>query len=432
MKILCQKREQGSVLLAGMIIGLAVGIALASYLALISNRYRMTVRSMDWNYAMPVLESGIEEALTHLHDDGSLTANGWTLTTVAGKKVVSKLRTNSSDGSYFWTIIATNGTLTNPVITSSGFVPVPLGKGYISRTVQVTTSRPLGFANAIAASGLIQLSGSAIVDSYNSCSGPYSTNNSHGSQGSVVTDSKSNPAIKISTGDIYGTVNTGPGGVISCGGAIGDANWISNHTGIETGFSNDTMNVAYPSNSPPANYTNWLAPPTATNVSSITTNTGITSATVLGNNDYTMSSFTSSDSGHPMLVNGQATLYVTGNFTVQGSGYVEILPGGNLTLIVGGSTTTISGSGVVNATAEPSNFTLLGLAGNTTITYSGSAAFQGTINAPQANFTISGSAGGFGAAIVNTFTSTGGSSFHYDACLGAMGSLVINSWQETF
>ena len=102
MKILRKKSEQGSVLVTGLVISLAVGITLASYLTLISNRYRMTVRSMDWNKAMPVLESGIEEAMTHLHDDGSMTANGWTNGSVGGSPAVSKRR-SFTDGTYFYT-----------------------------------------------------------------------------------------------------------------------------------------------------------------------------------------------------------------------------------------------------------------------------------------------------------------------------------------
>lgn len=430
MKILRKKSEQGSVLVTGLVISLAVGITLASYLTLISSRYRMTVHSMDWNKAMPVLESGIEEAMTHLHDDGTMTANGWTNGTVGGSPAVSKKRT-FTDGTYFYTQIV-NPSSAAPTIFSSGYVPVPLGKGYIYRTVEVTTFRSTIWTNAIAAIGPINFSGGATVDSYYSCDGSYGGTNAHLGLGNVVTDSQGSPAIRISGGDIYGKIATGPNGVINPSGSatVGDPSWASNHTGIETGWSNDTMNVAYPTNSPPTNYTSWLAPPTLTNVTSITTNTGITSATVLGNGDYTMSSFTSSQSSQPMLINGQATLYVTGNFTVSGSGYVEILSGGSLTLIVAGSTTTISGSGVVNGTSEPSNFSYIGLAGNSNIVYSGSSAFQGTIYAPDANFNFSGGSGGFGAAIVNSFTDSGHAAWVYDACLPGMGPLVLGSWQE--
>lgn len=435
MKILCNKQEQGSVLLIGLIVCLAAGIALASYLTLISTRYRMTVRSTDWNKAIPVLESGIEEALTHLHDDGSVTANGWTSGTVGGSPAVSKKRT-FTDGTYFYTQIV-NPSSAAPTIYSSGYVPKPLASGYIYRTVEVTTFRSTIFTNAIAATGEIQLSGGALVDSYSSCAGSYGGTNSHGSVANVVTDSQGSPAIDMSGGHIYGMAATGANGVIKISGSadIGDASWNTNSSdkGIEgVGWTNDTMNVHYPSNSPPANYQTWLAPSTVTNLTGITglTNTGITSATVLSGSDYTMSSFTSSDSAHPMLITGPSTLYVTGDFTVSGSGYVEILPGGSLTLIVGGSSTTISGGGVVNGTQEPADFAYVGLIGNTTLTYSGSAAFKGTVDAPQANFTISGSAGGYGAAIVKTYTDSGGAAWHYDTCLAIAGPLLLGSWQE--
>ena len=37
-------------------ITLAIGIVLASYLGLISSRHKVSVRSMDWNAAIPVLD----------------------------------------------------------------------------------------------------------------------------------------------------------------------------------------------------------------------------------------------------------------------------------------------------------------------------------------------------------------------------------------
>jgi hypothetical protein len=131
-----------------------------------------------------------------------------------------------------------------------------------------------------------------------------------------------------------------------------------------------------------------------------------------------------------MFVNLPSVLWVTGDVTVSGSGYIKIFPGASLTLYVGGNNPTISGGGVVNGTGQAVNFTYIGLNTSTKLTISGSAAFIGTINAPQADLTISGSGGAFGAAIVKTYTGSGGSSFHYDECLGAGGSLTLTSWRE--
>ena len=423
MKIISYNRERGSVLITGLIVALAAGITLASYLMLISNRYRMTVRSMDWNKAMPVLESGIEEALAHLHDDFThLTLNGWTAGTFYGYPVFNKFRTNS-DGSYFWTVIITNGMngyITNPIIFSSGFVPVPLGKGYISRTVEVTTSRPVEFANAVAATGNITFNGNnASVDAYNSCNGAYGGTNSQLST-SLVTDSTASGAINMGNGNMYGTLNTGPGGTISANSqsSIGDSSWVSNHTGIEAGYTNDTMNVSFPTNFPPAGSQNWFAPQTTNGV------------TVLGNNNYQMSSLSSSSSNSPVIVNGNATLYVSGNLSLSGTGDIEILPGATLTVYVAGNAS-IGGKGIVNDNSSPENFSYIGLASNTSISFSGQATFYGTINAPQADFSMGGNAEVFGAAIVKSFTNGGNAWFHYDQCAGLLGNLVVMSWRET-
>ena len=442
MKILCHNRNQGSVLLMGMIVALAAGVTLASYLTLASNRYKTTVHSMDWNKALPVLESGIEEALTHLHDEfTNLSLNGWTAGTLSGQPVYSKFRTNS-DGSYFWTAIVTNGVFTNPIIYSSGFVPMPLGQGYIRRTVKVTTSRPVKFANAVATTGAITFNGNnGYLDAYNSCNGAYSATNSHGIT-SMATDSTSVPAISMGNDTLYGTLNTGPGGTVTQNpnASVGDASWVSNHTGIEAGYTNDTMNVSFPSNSPPTGYQSWGPPQTTTNVAGLLGGItgllglggGTTTATVLSGGNYLMSSLSTSSSNNLVLVTGPSTLVVTGNVNISGTGDIEILPGGSLTIYVAGGSTSIGGKGVVNDAGSPENFSYLGLNSNTNITFSGLATFYGTIDAPQADYMETGNADVFGAAIVKSFTNNGNASFHYDQCLGLLGNLVVASWQETF
>lgn len=419
MKIRLQKRQSGSVLLWMLIVGLTAGITLASYLTLISNRYKMTTRSMEWNQALPVLEAGIEEAMTHINDDSSISANGWTASVVGGAAVNTKLRTNS-DGSYY-SVAIYNGATTSPIIYSSGLVPATFGKGYITRIVKVTGTRPQKFSAAVAANGEITVSGSgSTIDSYSSCAGPYSSSNSLGTNAILVTNSRGNPAFNFQNGHLYGTADTGPGGTITGNGIIGsDAYNLTNGSGNEKGWTNDNFNQNFGTNSAPTNTASWLAPGTVTN------------ATVLTGGNYKMSSFTSSDNQHPMLISGPSVLYVTGDFTVQGSGFVEVLPGGSLTVYVGGSTTTVSGGGFINKTGSPENFTYIGLGGNTTMTYSGGSDIVGTINAPQANVTISGGASLDGAAIGNTFTISGGSSVHYDTCSAALGALVMTSWQET-
>ena len=254
MKFSSKKREQGSILVVTLFTGLAVGIVLAGFLTLISSRYNLTVRSMGWNAAIPVLEAGLEEALTHLHDDpNSPSANGWMSGTINELQVYTKER-HFTDGSYFYVWIY-NATANNPWIYSQGFVPSPLHTDqYISRTVRVGASNtPSIFTKAIAATEKVTLSGCGVVDGFDSRKGGYNTSTNRDATGAIATDSTNKPAVSVVTAHVYGDVNTGGGGTVSVvGGAVGDTNWNASNTGIQPGWTNNTMNNAFPSNPPPA------------------------------------------------------------------------------------------------------------------------------------------------------------------------------------
>lgn len=370
MKFELKKKEQGSVLIWGLVVGGVAGITLASYLTLISNRYAMTSRSMDWNQAMPVLEAGIEEGMTHVQDDnGYPAANGWTQGTVNGQTVYTKQR-SFSDGSYYYVTIY-NETETNPIIYSSGFVPSPVNSkgGYISRMVKVTTSHPKIFNNAVAATGPISMSGNnPVVDSYSSCLGPYGAGNSFGTNGSIATDDQAAGAISVGNANVYGTVITGPGGTVTTGpnGSAGSDAWNGSHSGVESGWSSDTMNVSFQSNSPPEGGP-FLAPSVVTN------------AVVLTGGTNEMSSLSQT-----MIVTAPSVLYVTGNISLSGTSYIQINSNASLTLIMGGNAT-IGGNGIINGTGIPENMNLVGLNSTTSISFTGNAIFVGTINAPQAS-----------------------------------------------
>jgi len=137
------RAQAGSTLVATVIISALIGTVLCSYLALIANRNQVAMRALAWNTAMPVLEAGIEEALTHLNrDSNSPTANYWTADQVNGKAVYWKYRA-LPDGSYFY-VTNFNVASPSPIIQSAGYVRSPLSDNqYISRVVQVTATNPL-------------------------------------------------------------------------------------------------------------------------------------------------------------------------------------------------------------------------------------------------------------------------------------------------
>src|SRR6187200_1671279 len=74
-----RRRDQGHIIVLTLVASLVLGVVLVSVISLSSSEGQMTGRSESWNSAMPVVEAGIEEALTQLHyAPSNRSANGWT------------------------------------------------------------------------------------------------------------------------------------------------------------------------------------------------------------------------------------------------------------------------------------------------------------------------------------------------------------------
>src|ERR1043166_6032396 len=180
-------RVKGSALIVALLTTTIIGICLASYLTMVSLQHRSAVRSLAWNSCIPVLEAGIEEALTQIHYCGisNLNANGWTK---SSDGLYHRTRTIGDDGSYYEVSIEP---VNPPVIVSRGYVPATLaapaqlgmiaspsqGDGnYVSRRVRVNTIGKGVFSHAMLAKGNITFSGSARTDSFDSTKAGLNTN----------------------------------------------------------------------------------------------------------------------------------------------------------------------------------------------------------------------------------------------------------------
>jgi hypothetical protein len=73
--------EHANVLMVTLVIAGIIGLVLASYLTLVRSQYTSVVRSQSWNASVALMEAGVEEAMTHLNQNGitNLHSNGWTL-----------------------------------------------------------------------------------------------------------------------------------------------------------------------------------------------------------------------------------------------------------------------------------------------------------------------------------------------------------------
>lgn len=439
MKIQTQLRRQGSALIVTLLIAVIAGIALASCLSLVSHQNLSVARSLAWNSALPVLESGLEEALTQIHYYGctNLSGNGWAL---GADGLFHKTRTVGNEGSYWQVSILP---VDPPVIVSTGYVRAPLSAvarvamilgnlqgastpGYVSRMVRVTTRHQRSLGVGVSAKDRIEFSGGSMLDSFNSHDPNISTNGKYDpakrrAGGKVLSNSKDKDAIHVG-GTILGSAYTGPGGTVTAnGGTVGDLAWAATHSGIQQGHSGDDANLEFPEVEVP--FTSGYSTPGSG------TFLGTNVTYLLGAGNYKMGTLTL-NGGRTMVVAGDAVLFVDGNLATSGNGLIYIAPGASLKLYVSG-TGSITGNGIVNDTQRPDALTIYGLASCDQFSFSGSSSFIGSVYAPDAQFSFNGAVDVSGTFTGETITITGGARIHYDEALdNASKRFVVARWDE--
>ena len=454
-------RIQGTTLVVCLMTVAIICIALASYLTMNQQEYVNVVRSQTWNRTMAVSEAGTEEAMAMINKyantatpltswTNSTYADGWTtlnnncyyLRRYVGPDYYDVYITNinnspaiKSTGTLAWSYWYASAA-PQTMFAAVGASPPPLTT---SRAVLILTAPPKSyFLYGILAKKGITITGGGTNDSVNSLDTNYLANpwsrlleHANGSIGTI--ESNVVAAFGESSSTIFGHVNTGPGSTITVSGGsggIGDIPWLSSNPGkIEPGWTNDTLNIAIPD---PA-----LAPSAPyLSMPSITNNTYVLSGLPAGGTAYYQAPAGMNIGGGTMVLvtNGPVVLKCLGDFTLSGGSGISIANGASLTAYFNGKTT-LSGGGVINGTGYATNCTFYGSPSCTSITYSGSSGFIGTVNAPEAAYTQSGGSGVIGALIVYSFTQSGGKSLlRYDEALGNPGGpgsvYRVVSWQE--
>jgi hypothetical protein len=411
-------RETGNALVVTLVLAMTIGTVLASYLGLIGSRYKVTVRSQSWNAAVPVMEAGVEEALTHIQDDlNNPGANGWTAGTLSGQTVYSKQRT-FSDRSYFLVNIyyGAAGTTNTPYVYSTGFVPSPLSpSSYISRTIKVAgTNVPL-INLAFGAVSSIQMNGNGLAaNSFDSSNPALSTNGQYDS---------SKTSTNGSVASVYGPVSFGNHNIAG-NLYLGPTATTTVSSGQVSGQIYTDFNVSFPDVSLPT--TSWV--PAATTVVN-----GSTVYNFTANGDYSVSG--SSD----ILVEPGATVRLRIDTTSFNPGNIHVLStngtSGTLTVYQVSGSASMSGNVTVDS-GRARNFWYFGLPGVTSVTYGGTSSFVGVMYAPEADLTLNGGGnnnGLIGASITKTITMNGHYNFHFDEDLLSVGpsrGYIVTSWKE--
>jgi hypothetical protein len=143
-------------------------------------------------------------------------------------------------------------------------------------------------------------------------------------------------------------------------------------------------------------------------------------------------------SGHQtMFVTNHVRLLVTGSISIAGNAGIEIAANSSLEIYMQGASASIGGNGIVNDGGYAINCLYFGLPTNTSLSFSGNAAFTGAVYAPEAAFSLGGGGNNtydfVGASVTSTVTMNGHFHFHYDEALGRSNwgdGYVVNSWNE--
>ena len=463
MKIHLRSRTAGNAMLLALFTAFVISIALSTYLYLVSNQNRTVFRSMSWNSVIPVVEAGVEEALTQLHYTGAnnLAVNGWT---ASGDGFYHKANDLGNGFSYDVGIKPPPaGALDQPTIECLGYAAAPanytsyyqstwgmiLGglvpqftpdRPSTKRKVRVLAQRqtPASYSNL--AKGLIDLNGNNVAtDSFNSTNSAYSTNGKYDpakarDHGDVATNSGIVNAVKAGNADIKGHVGTGPNGSVDIGsnGAIGDKAWVeSGQTGIMPGWVSDDTNVDIP------DVVLDFDPTTAALATGgkYPAVTGPTYDYIL----YAPFNYRLPDLHGNILIVGSGTteVYVSSSFNMTGQDQITVSSGTRVQLYVAAPSAKIGGKGVVNVDGDALGFQYYGLPTNTSLNFQANGAFTGTIYAPNADFALGGGGNDtydfIGATVTKTLTMTGHFHFHYDESLTQrfpIRDYVVFSWNE--
>jgi hypothetical protein len=444
---------RGSVMLTAMILTLAIGVALVSFLKLGQTTLEISNRAFHANAAMNLAESGLEQAMWSISKAVDGDASAWTNWTTSGANAQRKFTGFTYDANttgYARVYVRNYALASAPTIIVRGTI-TPVTGPVIEKWIVVSLFQRSLFANGLVAKDTLTFSGgNAVVDSYDSRSGVYNAalggglfnRNDNGSAGSASVAVNS---FSLSNSSIYGNVSigtsnysgldVGPNGLV---GAFGTSAGTVDYSKVTTDFT--------------TNFEDAVAPTTAGY-----TIGGINSATVLpGGGDlpaadgtyyYNLSGISLSGApskkldiaaGMDVVIRITAAAGTTG-VSVGGNASINVLAGGSLEMYTEANVS-IAGGGIANAN-DPEAFMFYstraaGAAGSQNVSISGNGQLSAVVYAPNASMTMNGGGASgqiYGAVVADTITVTGGSEFHYDEALASMtggNPFGVSQWAE--
>lgn len=382
-----------------------------------ANEAKITKRTTDSTSALWLAEAGLQQVK---YEKNTNSCRGMTRQDTGAAcsdctcGSVTKVYTSTISGAG--DIDATLST-NNLTIQSTGSVPSRSSTRKVSRAVQGTFSSVPIYDYGAYAKGTFFMSNNALVDSYNSNNGDYAAASAN-SNGSIGTNGTTTGIITMSNSALVkGNATMGTGGT----------NTMNNSASI-TGTVTSGVNVSLPSVVVPSSLTS-LSSSGSINISGTTNQT-------INSGSYKYSSITLSNNSI-LTINGDVTLYVTGNIAPSNSTQIRIANGGSLTIYTGGTVIMSNSANFNNVSKNPKKLTIYSTkSSGTGFALSNNTNFYGTMYMPDADYVGSNNAELMGSLVAKTISLSNYHKIHYDESLsstanpfGGVGTSISN-WQE--
>lgn len=423
-----------------LVLAAVTAVIASSFLFRSAQEAKLAGRTLMQSVALNLAEGGLEEGLHAANSSSFSTADGWALasgsTTDYVKTISSGFNFQQATGAVYIRVDAAASL--SPIVIATGVVTIP-NQPRIVKQLRVAGVKRHLWTNGVVSRGTLTFSGSAAIDSYDSTVGPWNSATNRSDRVTVASASTAlDPVVVGSSASIYGYVaTTGADPVVGAGGMIYGATTPS-------GTTVDTSRIRKDFTS---NFPEVTAPSTGTPVSLSAVSSTLTlprSGDTAGSNGrYTYTTTSVSLGGsNELRIRGPVDLIVTGDVSFSGNSALAVGDGGtsataSFNLYTSG-TISLGGNGMINYTDNPSKSTFWGTAASPatqTVSITGNNSFTGTIYAPNATITLTGSGDTSGSVIGSSVTVGGNGRFHYDSRLAEVEATLdtsfrISAWCE--
>ena len=414
------QKERGSILVITILLSFMTLLLATPLLTKISGQYRITNKSFRQITAFNLAEAGVERAIWELNHG---TIIDWEGDAESRTLMISSFQADDGTevGDISITVLNLQGG--NPVIESTGRVS-HIGSNDLEKYIRVVLEEietDSLFDYGIFGKRGLEMSGNALVDSYDSREGVYGGENVT-DLGQIGTNATDDDALFLRNNvEVNGDAVVGPGANPD------DVIEISGNSIITGEMTALIEEKTFPSVIPPSNLTWREELILETNEIVEISESGMYSKLIFQSNSK-------------IRITSDCILYVTDDFTMMSQSQLEIAEGVTLALYLGGTFYQSSNSQINNLSLDPTKVQIYGTETFISeMTWESNSSFYGAIYVPDSKVLYNSNADFYGSIIADTMKIDSNAGLHYDLALMNLGSIYttvtstykIKSWQET-